>query len=137
MELVRLDRLYLMSQSVRGVRVWRDAHLGPFYRLSTSRINEVVSRNRPRFPPDFAFRVSWNELDDLKREFGIVSPEEWGGIRHSAQYFSEEGALMLANVLRSPTAIEDSIQMVRAFVQLRRQFAPVPPIRPPFRKSAS
>src|SRR5690348_4868644 len=94
MDPMRLDRFFIVSQMVRGLRVWRDAHLGPLYGLSTGRINEAVSRHRARFPADFAFRVTWDELDDLKHELGIVSPEEWGGPRYSAQYFTEEGALM-------------------------------------------
>ena len=126
-ELVRLDRIFLMSQMVRGLRVWRDAHVAWFYGLSTGRINEVVARNRSWFPEDFVFRVPWAELDDLRRDFGILSPEEWGGTRHAAHYFTEEGALMLANVLRTPTAIEDSIHLVRTFVRLRRSLPPSPP----------
>ena len=98
-----------------------DADLAALYGVSTGRLNEQVKRNRSRFPDDFMFRSTAEEAANLKSQFA-TSSRDWGGRRKLPNVFTEHGAVMLANVLRSRTAVEASIQVVRAFVQLR-QFA--------------
>lgn len=102
---------------IRGHRVMLDVDLAALYGVATGRLNEQVKRNRGRFPEDFMFRLTEQETANLKSQFAISS--RWGGRRTPPNVFSEHGAVMLANVLRSRAAVAASIQVVRAFVQLR------------------
>jgi hypothetical protein len=78
---------------------------------------EQVKRNIDRFPPDFMFQVTTNEIRNLKSDFAI---REWGGRRRLPYAFTEHGAVMAANILRSKRAIHASIYVVRVFVKLRQ-----------------
>ncbi|HVZ48282.1 MAG TPA: ORF6N domain-containing protein [Gemmatimonadaceae bacterium] len=102
---------------VRGQRVMLDADLAALFRVSTGRLNEQVKRNRERFPEDFMFQLVAEEAANLKSQFAISS--RWGGRRTPPAVFTEHGIVMLANVLRSRTAVDASIHIVRAFVHLR------------------
>jgi hypothetical protein len=103
--------------SYRGQRVMLDVDLAELYGVTTKRLNEQVKRNANRFPDDFMFQLSKDERDkvldarsDLRRlRFSRVMPRA----------FTEHGALMLANVLNSETAVHSSIQIVRTFVRMR------------------
>jgi len=75
-----------------------------------------VRRNRARFPADFIFELSATEFADLKSQFATSS---WGGRRKLPMAFTEHGAIMAATVLNTPRAVEVSVYVVRAFVQLR------------------
>ena len=95
-----------------------DSDLATLYGVSTRRLNEQVKRNRHRFPPDFMFRLSAAEVTSLISQ--IATSNKGRGGRHKLPYaFTEHGAVMLASVLNSPVAVAASIQVVRAFVQLR------------------
>jgi len=96
-----------------------DVDLAALYGVSTGRFNEQVSRNRARLPADFMFELTREETANLKSQFAISS-SGWGGRRSRPLAFTEHGAVMLASVLRSPAAIETSVQVVRAFVRLRQ-----------------
>jgi hypothetical protein len=76
-----------------------------------------VRRNLTRFPSDFMFQLDPKETADLKSQFAISS---WGGRRSSPLAFTEQGVAMLSSVLRSPRAIEVNVEIMRAFVRLRR-----------------
>jgi hypothetical protein len=110
---------------LRGHKVLLDTDLASLYGVSTGRLNEQVGRNLDRFPPDFMFRLSNQEVANLKSQIAISSlkPRAWGGRRSSPAAFTEHGALMAANVLNSRKAVEMSIYVVRAFVQLRQTLA--------------
>ncbi len=95
-----------------------DADLAALYGVTTKRLNEQVTRNRDRFPEDFMFVLTAEEAAGLKSQFA-TSKKGRGGRRTRPRAFTEHGAVMIANVLRSRIAIEASIQVVRAFVQLR------------------
>lgn len=95
-----------------------DADLASLYGVTTKRLNEQVKRNRTRFPDDFIFQLTGQEVANLKSQFA-TSSLEWGGRRKLPNAFTEHGAVMLASVLNSPVAVQASIQVVRAFVQLR------------------
>jgi hypothetical protein len=82
-------------------------------------VNQQLGRNKVRFPADFAFRLTEAEWESLRSQFA-TSKIGRGGRRHPPYAFTEHGALMLANVLSSPRAVQASIQVVRAFVRLRR-----------------
>lgn len=101
---------------VRGVRVMLDADLAALYGVETRRLNEQVRRNRERFPQDFIFELRSGELANLKSQSATSS---WGGRRKLPFAFTEHGALMAATILNSPRAVEVSVYVVRAFVQLR------------------
>ncbi len=104
---------------VRGERVILDADLAKLYGVATRRLNEQVRRNIDRFPDDFVFPLNRDELDNLKSQFA-TSRLGWGGRRKTPLAFTEHGAIMAATVLNSPRAVQVSVYVVRAFVQLRR-----------------
>jgi hypothetical protein len=105
--------------NVRGHRVMIDSDLAGLYGVTTKRLNEQLKRNRERFPPDFAFQLTAEEAASLKSQFATASAPAHGGRRNLPTAFTEHGALMAASVLNSPKAVEMSIFVVRAFVQLR------------------
>lgn len=101
---------------VRGRRVILDLHLAQLYGVPTRRLNEQVRRNTERFPPEFAFVLTNQDLADLKSQ---IATSSWGGKRKRPLVFTEHGAVMAATVLSSRKAVEMSVFVVRAFVQLR------------------
>jgi hypothetical protein len=128
--------------TVRGHRVILDADLARLYGVTTKRLNEATKRNRRRFPVDFAFQLTSAETANLRSQFATSSSQNydyhkkdpmWSQFattsrrRHGAAFmpwaFTEHGALMAANVLRSERAIHMSIYVIRAFVRLREQIA--------------
>lgn len=102
---------------VRGKRVMIDADLAAVFGVSTKRLNEQVRRNRARFPEDFMFRLRPDDLASLRSQ--IATSNQRGGRRYLPYAFTEHGAVMLANVLKSRVAVDASIQVVRAFLKLR------------------
>jgi len=104
---------------VRDKRVILDVDLAALYGVETRRLNEQVRRNLRRFPPDFIFVLTNQEVAILKSQFATSS---WGGKRKPPLAFTEHGAIMAAAVLNSALAIEVSVYVVRAFVQLRSAF---------------
>ena len=100
-----------------------DADLAALYGVSAKRLNEQVRRNLERFPADFVFRLTNQELAILRSQFATSSSDvrrlAWGGRRYAPHAFTEHGAIMAAMVLNSPRATEVSVYVVRAFVQLR------------------
>jgi hypothetical protein len=82
--------------------------------------NEQVKRNRQRFPSHFMFQLTTQEFTDLRSQ---IATSRWGGRRALPYAFTEHGAVMLASVLNSPTAIQASIEIVQAFVRLRQMLA--------------
>lgn len=104
----------------RGQRIMLDVDLARLYRVSTSALIQAVKRNPGRFPPDFMFRLTEQELRDLRSQSVISKPGPGRGGRRSPPYaFSEQGVAMLSSVLRSERAIAVNIAIMRAFVRLR------------------
>lgn len=101
---------------VRGHKVMFDHDLANLYGVTTKVLTQAVKRNIERFPEDFAFSLSFQELTNLKSQFVTSS---WGGRRKSPMVFTEQGVAMLSSVLRSPQAVQVNIGIMRAFVQLR------------------
>jgi hypothetical protein len=108
------DKIYLM----RGERVMLDSDLANLYQVETGALNRAVKRNLGRFPSDFVFQLVDDEVESLRCQFGI-SNKGRGGRRYLPYVFTEHGAVMLATILNSQTAVEASILVVRAFVQMR------------------
>ena len=103
---------------IRGQNVMLDADLADLYGVETKILNQAVRRNSGRFPPDFMFQLTANEISHLKSQ--IVTSSEWGGRRKLPLVFTEQGVAMLSSVLRSPRAVAVNIEIMRAFVALRR-----------------
>ena len=101
---------------IRGQQVMLDRDLAELYGVETRRLNEQVKRNIERFPEDFMFQLTSNEFDNLKSQIAISS---WGGVRKLPYAFTEQGVAMLSGVLKSSTAVEVNIRIMRAFVSMR------------------
>ena len=106
-----------LIKTIRGVQVILDRDVASLYGVVTGALNRQVKRNEERFPDDFMFRLSAEEWNNLKCQIGISS---WGGDRQLPYAFTENGIAMLSSVLRSPTAIEVNIRIMRAFSAMRR-----------------
>lgn len=115
----RIARAILM---VRGHKVLLDEDLAALYGVQTRRLNEQVRRNLARFPADFMFQLTDEEYAALISQIATSKPGR-GGRRKLPLAFTEHGAIMAAAVLNSPRAIEVSVYVVRAFVQLRELLA--------------
>jgi hypothetical protein len=102
---------------LRGQRVMLDADLAELYRVTTSRLNEQVKRNRLRFPPDFMFRLTAAERSEVIAKCDHLKRLKFSSTMPSA--FTEHGALMLASVLNSAVAVQVSIEIVRVFIRVR------------------
>ncbi|MGA2240509.1 MAG: ORF6N domain-containing protein [Verrucomicrobiota bacterium] len=113
----RVDNIGLLILTIRGQKVILDSDLARIYGVPTKRLNEQVRRNAKRFPPDFLFQLTSAEADNLKSQFATSSLH--GGRRKLPYAFTENGAIMAANVLNSPEAVRMSVFVVRAFVQMR------------------
>ena len=105
---------------VRGQRVMLDRDLAQLYGVTTKRLNQQFRRNRNRFPEDFAFRLTLQEAKEVTvLRLQNATLKRGQHIKHPPQVFTEHGAIMLASVLNSPIAVQASVYVVRAFVQMR------------------
>ncbi|MCC7365374.1 MAG: ORF6N domain-containing protein [Dehalococcoidia bacterium] len=120
-ELVPEERLLASIQVVRGQRVMLDRDLAALYGVETRSLNRAVRRNLDRFPGDFMFQLTADEVEDLRSQIGISSGH--GGRRYLPFVFTEQGVAMLSSVLSSPRAIQVNIEIMRAFVRLRAMAA--------------
>jgi hypothetical protein len=105
--------------TIRGERVILDTDLAAIYRIPAFRLNEAVKRNRERFPADFLFQLTREEHTALTSQIAI-SKRGRGGRRTLPYAFTEHGAVMAANVLKSRRAVQMSIFVVRAFIKMRQ-----------------
>lgn len=108
------SKIYL----IRGQKVMLDFDLAELYQVPLIRLNQQVRRNEYRFPSDFMFILSFQEVANLKSQF-VISSSGWGGRRTPPLAFTEQGIAMLSSVLNSRTAVEVNIAIIRTFVQLR------------------
>lgn len=109
-----------MIKVIRGQQVMLDSDLSALYGVETRRLNEQVKRNIERFPDDFMFQLRKEELDNLMSQNATSS---WGGTRKLPYAFTEQGIAMLSSVLKSQTAVEVNIRIMRAFITMRRFIA--------------
>jgi len=105
---------------LRGKKVMIDRDLAVLYQVETGQLKRAVRRNIDRFPEDFMFELTKDELEILRCQIGISS---WGGERYLPFAFTEQGVAMLSTVLSSKRAILVNIQIMRAFVRLRNLVA--------------
>ena len=102
---------------IRGHKVMLDMDLAKIYEVETRVLKQAVRRNIERFPHDFMFELTENELQNLTSHFVTSS---WGGQRHKPFAFTEQGIAMLSSVLKSKKAIQINISIIRAFVMMRQ-----------------
>lgn len=121
--LVPLEHITRAILLVRGHKVLLDTELATLYGVPTKRLNEQVKRNAARFPQDFRFRLSSAETEALNRSQIATGSQKHRDPRFPPYAFTEHGAIMAATILNSPRAIEMSVYVVRAFVQLRELLA--------------
>lgn len=104
---------------IRGQKVMIDRDLSELYCVETRVLNQAVKRNSKRFPTDFMFKLTQNELENWVSQFVIPNSERMGR-RIPPYVFTEQGVAMLSSVLKSETAIDVNIQIVRIFTRMRR-----------------
>ena len=104
---------------IRGHRVMLDTDLAILYGVPTKRLNEQVRRNKKRFPSDFMFQLTPEEVERLRSQIATLKPGRGQHRKYSPYAFTEQGVAMLSSVLHSARAIQVNIAIMRAFVQLR------------------
>jgi ATP-dependent Clp protease ATP-binding subunit ClpA len=120
---VVVDQIGRSILILRGHRVLLDAELGALYGVTTKALNQAVKRNADRFPRDFMFRLNQTETESLNRSQSVTGSQRHRDPRFPPYAFTEHGAIMAASILNSPRAVEVSVYVVRAFVQLRELLA--------------
>ncbi|KKT34749.1 MAG: hypothetical protein UW22_C0066G0004 [Candidatus Gottesmanbacteria bacterium GW2011_GWB1_44_11c] len=121
--LVSINTIERKILIVRNEKVILDSDLAELYGVTTGALNQAIKRNKERFPSDFAFTLTPEEIANLKSQI-VISSSKHGGRRRSRPHaFTEHGVLMAANVLKSKLAIQVSIQIVRTFVLMRQTLA--------------
>jgi ORF6N domain len=113
------SRIYL----IRGKKVMLDRDLAALYGVPTRRLNEQVKRNHKRFPADFMFQLTEQELADWRSHIATSNPKARMGLRRAPHAFTEQGVAMLSSVLNSDRAILVNIQIIRTFTTLRELLA--------------
>jgi hypothetical protein len=119
---IRPEQIEQAILVVRGQRVLLDSDLANLYGVLTKALNQAVRRNPERFPSDFAFLLTQQEFAILRSQF-VTSSGKHGGRRAAPWAFTEHGVAMLSSVLHSPTAARVNVEIMRAFVRLRRLLA--------------
>ncbi len=120
--LVPAERIERTIVLIRGQKVMLAADLAALYDVEVKVLNQAVRRNIDRFPQDFMFQLTAREFDDLRSQ-SVTSSSGWGGRRYPPYAFTEQGVAMLSSVLRSKRAVQVNIEIMRAFVRLRRMLA--------------
>lgn len=105
---------------IRGQKVLLDSTLAELYGVETKVLLQAVKRNISRFPDDFMFQLTKQEFNHLRSQ---IVTSSWGGRRTPPYAFTEQGVAMLSSVLRSSQAVQVNIEIMRAFVRLRRMLA--------------
>ncbi|MCX9014202.1 MAG: ORF6N domain-containing protein [Candidatus Methanoperedens sp.] len=132
-ELIQLEDIQTRIHTIRGVQVMLDSDLAELYGVEVKRLNEQVKRNIERFPESFCFQLNDSEMHILISQIVIsnnkinlksqIATSSWGGRRTNTYVFTEQGVAMLSAVLRSETAVKISVQIINAFVRMRRFIA--------------
>ncbi len=117
-QLVPVEQVAKLIHLARGEKVMLDSDLAMLYGVTTGNLNKAVKRNPQRFPSDFMFQLSDEEVAGLIFQSG--TSKQRGGRRHNPYVFTEQGVAMLSSVLRSERAVQVNVAVMRAFVGLRR-----------------
>ncbi|MES2267022.1 MAG: ORF6N domain-containing protein [Bacteroidota bacterium] len=105
--------------SIRGKQVMLDSDLASLYQVETKNLNKAVKRNIERFPVSFCFQLTEEEAESLRFQFG-TSSLKYGGRRYLPYFFTEQGVAMASAILRSDIAVKVSVEIMEAFVEMRR-----------------
>jgi hypothetical protein len=114
---MELEHIKNSILDIRGKKVILDYELAKMYQVETRALKQAVRRNIERFPTDFMFELTEEEMKNLTSQFVTSS---WGGTRHQSFAFTEQGVAMLSSVLKSKIAIHVNISIMRAFVLMRQ-----------------
>lgn len=125
-EPVAIDIIRSRIHTIRGVQVILDRDLAEFYGVEVGQLNRQVKRNLERFPDDFMFQLDREECS--RCQIGTLNGGRGSNIKYLPYAFTENGVAMLSGVLRSPRAISANIQIMRAFVAMRRALASIAPL---------
>ena len=117
--LVPMERIEKAILLIRGQKVMLDYDLADLYQVPTKVLLQAVKRNTERFPSDFMFQLSKQELTHWRSQFVTSNPSAKMGLRRCPHVFTEQGVAMLSSVLRSDRAVQVNIAIMRAFVRLR------------------
>ena len=115
--ILREDNIASIIYMIRGEKVMLDVDLATLYGVETRILKQAVKRNKERFPSDFMFDITREELDNLRSQVVVGS---WGGVRYLPSAFTEQGVAMLSGILNSERAISVNIAIMRTFVQIRK-----------------
>ncbi len=120
-DIVSIEEIAGKIYLIRGTKVMLDRDLATLYGVETKVLKQAVRRNIKRFPPDFMFELTKEELKNWRSQF-VTSNSIKMGLRHLPMVFTEQGVAMLSSVLKSDRAVEVNIQIMRVFVKLRQIF---------------
>jgi len=115
--IISLEHIESKIYTINGMQVMLDADLAGLYGVETRVLNQAVKRNSERFPQNFCFQLTEIDLENLRSQ---IVTSSWGGRRTLPYAFTEQGVAMLSAVLKSETAVKMSIQIINAFVAMRR-----------------
>lgn len=116
---IPIERIQNLILFIRGEKVILDSNLAELYAVQTKTLNRALKRNLARFPSDFMFQLTAEEAETLRYQFGTSNTRR-GGRRYLPYVFTEQGVAMLSSVLNSERAVLVNIEIMRAFVNLRR-----------------
>lgn len=121
MILINSEDIKNLIYTVRGKQVMLDSDVAMLYHCKTKYVNRVVKRNMDRFPEDFCFQLNENEFQNLRCQFVTSSiSQNYGGRRYMPYVFTEQGIAMLSALLKSNIAIKVSINIMKAFIEMRK-----------------
>ena len=117
-----VENIKALIYTIRGKQVMLDSDVAMLYHYETKNINKAMKRNIERFPEDFCFKLTEKEVENLRFQIGTSSliKENYGGRRYLPYVYTEQGISMLAGVLKNEIAIQVSISIIRAFIEMRR-----------------
>ena len=118
--LIPIEKIEKAIYLIRGEKVMLDRDLARLYKVTTAALNQAVRRNRERFPKDFMFQLTPEEVTQLNRSQIVIGSQKHRDPRSRPYAFTEQGVAMLSSVLRSKVAITVNIEIMRAFVKLRQ-----------------
>ena len=118
----QVENIKDLIYTIRGKQVMLDSDVAMLYQYTTKNINKAMKRNISRFPEDFCFQLTEEEVENLRFQFGTSSlnKENYGGRRYLPYVYTEQGISMLAGVLKNEIAIQVSINIIRAFIEMRK-----------------
>ena len=129
-EIIEQEQLKIenMIYEIRGVQVMLSSDVAKLYQVETKRINEVIKRNINRFPESFCFQLTNEEIDKLSSRSQFAALNKSNNLRgYNVKYLpyvlTEQGIMMLSGLLKSDIAVKVNIQIIDAFVKMRRYFA--------------